>query len=354
MMERVTVGALGSARTGAALWNEPSIDYNLGVVYGELQQPQEAAQALERFCAMPIARWFFRNGSRTPKRLAAYERSLSRLSVTVTMPSGSSEPNLFLDGSLRSKLPDGNTPPPGYLFATAGSHQVRVASSGLRDYSVSVDLKAGELRKLDGILLPKAVTRRCSAIRRRHKTPAFGHAALLQALVVLGRCRWWRGRHRWHLRAAAAGSFHRVAPGSTLTPSTCRDEEDPCFALAAFASTGLFRMHRDARSCAGYSLACIGVTVEGGPPSTYQLLVRVLDGYGSVTPVTPRKLPQQPLTYPLRFAIRFDEFDRQHKGMITFEVTALDSVGDALVKCSVPWLSTTSKDGGIAVDRCAV
>lgn len=82
--------------------------------------------------------------------------------------------------------------------------------------------------------------------------------------------------------------------------------------------------------CAGYPRACIGVTVENGPRNTYQLLVRVLDGYGSVTPVTPRKLPQQPLAYPLRFAIRFDEFDRQHKGMITFEITALDSVGDAL------------------------
>ncbi len=82
--------------------------------------------------------------------------------------------------------------------------------------------------------------------------------------------------------------------------------------------------------CAGYPRACIGVTVENGPSSTYQLLVRVLDGYGSVTPVTPRKLPKLPLQYPLRFAIRFDEFDRQHKGMITFEITALDSVGDTL------------------------
>ncbi len=104
----------------------------------------------------------------------------------------------------------------------------------------------------------------------------------------------------------------------------------PVFLSLLFASTGLFGCTETPDPCAGYSLACIGVTVEGGPPSTYQLLVRVLDGYGSVTPVTPRKLPQQPLTYPLRFAIRFDEFDRQHKGMITFEVTALDSVGDAL------------------------
>lgn len=82
--------------------------------------------------------------------------------------------------------------------------------------------------------------------------------------------------------------------------------------------------------CAGYERACIGVTVDGGPSSTYQLLVRVLDGYGSITPQTPRKVPQQPLTYPLRFAIRFDEFDRQHRGMITFEITALNELGDTL------------------------
>lgn len=82
--------------------------------------------------------------------------------------------------------------------------------------------------------------------------------------------------------------------------------------------------------CAGHPRACIGVTVDAGPPSTYQLLVRVLDGYGSITPLTPRKVPQQPLTFPLRFAIRFDEFDRQHRGTVAFEITALDERGDTV------------------------
>lgn len=102
------------------------------------------------------------------------------------------------------------------------------------------------------------------------------------------------------------------------------------FLSLCLLSAGLSGCTQTPDPCADYPRACIGVTVEGGPPSTFQLLVRVLDGYGSVTPVTPRKLPQQPLTYPLRFAIRFDEFDRQHKGTITFEITALDSVGDTL------------------------
>ncbi|HNK47185.1 MAG TPA: hypothetical protein PKL17_20555 [Pseudomonadota bacterium] len=220
MMERGDRrGAAARLEQARALWNEPSIDYNLGVVYGELQQPQEAAQALERF---------LRNADRAmvlserledaKKRLAAYERSLSRLSVTVTMPSGSSEPNLFLDGSLRSKLPDGNTPPPGYLFATAGSHQVRVASSGLRDYSVSVDLKAGELRKLDGILLPQSG----DAALLSYSTPPQNAGSDTPPIYK----RWWF----WAAvgggvaviagisGAAAAGAFHRVAPGSDLDP----------------------------------------------------------------------------------------------------------------------------------------
>ena len=82
--------------------------------------------------------------------------------------------------------------------------------------------------------------------------------------------------------------------------------------------------------CADYSLACIGVTVESGPPDTYQLMVRVLDGYGSVTPLTPRKTPREPLVFPLRFAIRFEEFDRQHRGKVVFEIAALDLAGDVL------------------------
>ena len=82
--------------------------------------------------------------------------------------------------------------------------------------------------------------------------------------------------------------------------------------------------------CVGWAQACLAVTVENGPPDTYQLLVAVLDGYGSTTPVTPRQQPHQPLVYPLRFAIRFEEFDRLHKGAITFTAEALDQANDVL------------------------
>ena len=82
--------------------------------------------------------------------------------------------------------------------------------------------------------------------------------------------------------------------------------------------------------CAGYKLACLSVTVESGPPQTAQLLVRVLDGYGSTTPNTPRRIPDKPLTYPLRFAIRFGEFDPFHRGKVTVELTAIDRASETL------------------------
>src|SRR5262249_37443736 len=75
--------------------------------------------------------------------------------------------------------------------------------------------------------------------------------------------------------------------------------------------------------CAGYRLACLGVTVEEGPKDTYQLLV-VVEDYSSTTPLTPRDRPKMPLVYPLRFAVRFAEFDQRHRGEITLDVSALD------------------------------
>lgn len=82
--------------------------------------------------------------------------------------------------------------------------------------------------------------------------------------------------------------------------------------------------------CEGYKLACISVTVQSGPPQAYQLLVRVLDGYGSTTPNTPRRVPDRALVYPLRFAIRFDEFDQLHRGKVTVELTAIDKSSETL------------------------
>ena len=212
-------GAAARLEQARELWNEPSIDYNLGVVYGDLGQPQQAAQALERF---------LRGANRSvvlterledaKKRLSEYERTLGRLAVTVTMPPGSIEPSLFLDGAQRSKLPGGNTPPPGFLFTAPGSHEVRVASSGLRDFAVAIDLRPGELRKLDGALLPATsgdtglLSYSAPPTTSSESTPfykrwwfwtAVGGGAVVLAGVV---------------GAASAGRFNHIAPGSDLAP----------------------------------------------------------------------------------------------------------------------------------------
>lgn len=82
--------------------------------------------------------------------------------------------------------------------------------------------------------------------------------------------------------------------------------------------------------CQSHPQACVAVTIDNGPPDTYRLLVAVLDGYGSTTPLTPRQQPASPLAYPLRFAIRFGEFDPFHKGSITFTVEALNRSDDVI------------------------
>lgn len=211
-------GAAARLEQARSLWNEPSIDYNLGVVYGDLGQPQQAAQALERFLRTANRSMVLTERlDDAKKRLSAYEKTLGKLAVTVTVPQDAVEPTLFVDGSLRSKLPGGTTPPPGYLFAAPGTHEVRVASSGLRDFAVSIDLRAGELRKLDGALTAAASE---SGLLSYASAPSPGSEA-----TPLYK-RWWL----WAavgggavivaglVGAAAAGRFNSIAPGSDLAP----------------------------------------------------------------------------------------------------------------------------------------
>lgn len=77
--------------------------------------------------------------------------------------------------------------------------------------------------------------------------------------------------------------------------------------------------------CAGYRQACIAVTVEDGPAATFQLSVNV-EGFGSTTPLTPRAKPDEPLTYPLRFAVKFRAFEDNlpPPDQVTVRVQALD------------------------------
>lgn len=82
--------------------------------------------------------------------------------------------------------------------------------------------------------------------------------------------------------------------------------------------------------CDGYVLACLGVTVQSGPANVYRVRVFVDDGLDTSTVLTPKKEPKTPLTYPLRFAIRFGEFDNLFKGQITLKTSALSDEFDIL------------------------
>lgn len=83
--------------------------------------------------------------------------------------------------------------------------------------------------------------------------------------------------------------------------------------------------------CAGYPLACLAVTVESGPANTYQLLVSVAE-FGTTPPLTPKTVPDQPLIFPLRFALRFSEFDHNYDGHVIVEISALDSRNDVIAQ----------------------
>lgn len=96
-----------------------------------------------------------------------------------------------------------------------------------------------------------------------------------------------------------------------------------CLLLGAgFAASGCTKTPDP---CAGYRESCLAVTVESGPADVYQLLVAVTD-FGSTTPLTPRQMPEEPLVYPLRFAVRFRAFEDNvpPPEEVTIRVQALD------------------------------
>ena len=91
--------------------------------------------------------------------------------------------------------------------------------------------------------------------------------------------------------------------------------------------------------CINFKWACLALTVEDGPPGIRRLSVFVDDGMVRYTEPTPMKPPKTPLVYPLRFAVRFDEFDNAYRGFVDLSVSALnedfDVVGFASDKVSI-------------------
>ncbi len=80
--------------------------------------------------------------------------------------------------------------------------------------------------------------------------------------------------------------------------------------------------------CENYALACINVTVETGPDGVYRLQVNTSDGVdpeNDATVLTPKKLPQAPLVYPLRFGIELSDFSDLYQGQVSLLMRALDA-----------------------------
>jgi hypothetical protein len=148
-------GAVARLQQAQALWPDPSIDYNLGVVYAELGQHPQAAQALQRFLAgADRGAVLSERLEDARRRLDDYQRTLARLSVKAGLPAGANSPSLIVDqeapvlASADLKW--------GPLWLVPGAHRVRVTASGAGDYEVKVELAPGAQRELSAELLPPA------------------------------------------------------------------------------------------------------------------------------------------------------------------------------------------------------
>lgn len=132
---------------------DPSLDYNLGITYAEMNQGPEAAHAFGRFLgAADPGRVLPERIADARKRLAEYERSLARLRMRIS--GAGSGGALYLDDRPSSiALVSGSLPAElNPLWLLPGLHRVRVTSPGLKDYQVVVEIAAGESREVTGDL----------------------------------------------------------------------------------------------------------------------------------------------------------------------------------------------------------
>lgn len=97
--------------------------------------------------------------------------------------------------------------------------------------------------------------------------------------------------------------------------------------LALFLGTGC---ERTPDPCINFKWACLALTIEDGPPGIRRLSVFIDDGMVRYTEPTPMKPPKTALVYPLRFAVRFDEFDNAYRGFVDLSVSALNEDFDVV------------------------
>jgi hypothetical protein len=193
---------------------DASLDYNLGITYASIGQGPESAQAFERFLqAADPGRVLPERLTDARKRLADYQQSLCRLRVRVALPPTSTAAAIYFDEQPAAMpLPGGSLPAPVWL--QPGSHRLLVTAPGLRDYRVTIELGAGELREVTAELYADegsaGLLRDPSAQVKKEPQPLYkkwwfwtavgGGAATAVALIA----------------AAAAGAWNHVAPGSDL------------------------------------------------------------------------------------------------------------------------------------------
>ena len=226
-------GAVARLQQAQALQPDPSIDYNLGIVYAELGQHPQAAQALHRFLSSADRAAVLKDRlDDALHRLEDYKQTLARLKLQASLPPQAGPPALFLDQNPQSPqaLPTGRPggkdaptelPTKLPLWLSPGTHQVRVAASGARDYVVQVELHPGELRQLTAELLPAGELSTLVP-----SSPELSHASESPSLYK----KWWfwtavgggaaavLGLSIGLIAAGATGKLSHTAAGSDLAP----------------------------------------------------------------------------------------------------------------------------------------
>ncbi|MBL9009190.1 MAG: hypothetical protein JNJ46_33330 [Myxococcales bacterium] len=206
-------GAVALLEQARSLRADPSIEYNLGIAYAELGRHPQAAEAFERFLpAADPTRFLPERIDDVRKRLAEYGRTLSRVRTRFSVPSGS-VPTLYLDERVIAAVPDGKLAEPRWL--SPGTYRMRVAGPGLRDYVVSVELRAGESRELTGeVLREGSESMFLSDVRPAKQEPLPFYRKPWFWGVVGGGAALGIG----FIAAGAGGAFDHTAPGSDLEP----------------------------------------------------------------------------------------------------------------------------------------
>lgn len=195
---------------------DPSLDYNLGITYAEMNQGPEAAHAFGRFLgAADPGRVLPERITDARKRMAEYQKALARLRLRISGAGDGAV--LYLDDRPASiALVAGSLPPEiNPLWLQPGSHRVRVTAPGLKDYQVSVEIAAGESREVTGDLY-----RDDASAGLLHDPPPPPSSTEPPPLYK----KWWF----WTaigagavtaiglIAAGASGSFDHTAPGSDL------------------------------------------------------------------------------------------------------------------------------------------